>query len=104
MQFKTMSMTRKLSVILAIAGVILIIGHELELYLPDLELGFRNVGRVCTAGFYRVICRSDTFFYISRYPVFCRGFIIFTWRSTSLYDHCNLSGLRAYFFSGPLCI
>jgi uncharacterized membrane protein YdjX (TVP38/TMEM64 family) len=51
MQFKNMSITRKLSVILAIAGVILIIGHELELYLPDLELWIEKMGAFAPLGF-----------------------------------------------------
>ena len=51
MQFKNMSFTRKLSVILAIAGVILIIGHELELYLPDLELWIQKLGAFAPLGF-----------------------------------------------------
>jgi uncharacterized membrane protein YdjX (TVP38/TMEM64 family) len=51
MQFKNMSFTRKLSVMLAIASVILIIGHELELYLPDLELWIEKLGAYAPLGF-----------------------------------------------------
>lgn len=51
MQFKNMSITRKLSVILAIACVILIIGHELKLYLPDLELWIEKLGAYAPLGF-----------------------------------------------------
>ncbi len=51
MQLKNMSMTRKLSVILAIAGLILLIGHELELYLPDLELRIQELGAFAPLGF-----------------------------------------------------
>ena len=51
MQVKNMSITRKLSVILAIAGVILIIVHELELYLPDLELWIQKLGVLAPLGF-----------------------------------------------------
>ncbi len=51
MHFNTMSFTRKLLVILGIAGVILIIGHELELYLPDLELWIQNLGAFAPLGF-----------------------------------------------------
>ena len=51
MQLKNMSIARKLSVILAIAGVILVIGHELELYLPDLELWIENLGAFAPLGF-----------------------------------------------------
>ncbi|MEI6267383.1 MAG: VTT domain-containing protein [Methylococcaceae bacterium] len=48
---KNLSFTRKLSVILALAGVILIIGHELELYLPDLELWIEKLGAFAPLGF-----------------------------------------------------
>jgi uncharacterized membrane protein YdjX (TVP38/TMEM64 family) len=51
MQLKNRSFTRKLSVILAIACVILIIGHELELYLPDLELLIEKLGTFAPLGF-----------------------------------------------------
>jgi uncharacterized membrane protein YdjX (TVP38/TMEM64 family) len=46
-----MSITKKLSVILAVVGVILIIGHELELYFPDLELWIGNLGAYAPLGF-----------------------------------------------------
>ncbi|MDD5461929.1 MAG: VTT domain-containing protein [Methylococcales bacterium] len=44
MQLTNISTTGKLSVILAIAGIILVLGHELELHLPDLELWIQNLG------------------------------------------------------------
>ena len=62
MQFKNMSMTRKLSVILAIAGVILIIGHELELYLPDLELRIQELGAFAPLGFIALFVVLTPFF------------------------------------------
>jgi uncharacterized membrane protein YdjX (TVP38/TMEM64 family) len=51
MPFKNMSITRKLSEILAVACAILIIGHELELYLPDLELWIEKLGVYAPMGF-----------------------------------------------------
>jgi uncharacterized membrane protein YdjX (TVP38/TMEM64 family) len=51
MHLKNMSITRKLSVILALAGFILVIGHELELYLPDLELWIEKLGAFAPLGF-----------------------------------------------------
>ena len=51
MHFNTMPFTRKLSVILTVAGVILVIGHELELYLPDLELWIQTLGAFAPLGF-----------------------------------------------------
>ena len=62
MQFKNMSMTRKLFVILAIAGVILIIGHELELYLPDLELRIQELGAFAPLGFIGLFVVLTPFF------------------------------------------
>ena len=51
MHFNTMPFTRKLSVILTVAGVILVIGHKLELYLPDLELWIQTLGALAPLGF-----------------------------------------------------
>jgi len=51
MPLKNKSIAKKLSVILAVAGVILIIGHELELYLPDLELWIQSLGALAPLGF-----------------------------------------------------
>jgi uncharacterized membrane protein YdjX (TVP38/TMEM64 family) len=51
MQFKNMSFTEKLSIILGIASAILIIVHELELYLPDLELWIAKLGAFAPLGF-----------------------------------------------------
>jgi len=51
MQFKNMSIVRKLAVILAVATVILVIGRELELYLPDLELWIETLGALAPLGF-----------------------------------------------------
>jgi uncharacterized membrane protein YdjX (TVP38/TMEM64 family) len=51
MQLKNISITRKLSVILILAVVILVIGHELELYLPDLELWIEQLGTFAPLGF-----------------------------------------------------
>ena len=76
MQFKNMSVTRKLSVILVIACVILIIGHELKLYLPDLELWVEKLGIYAPLGFIAIFVVLTPFFCISRYLVFCSGFVI----------------------------
>ena len=51
MHFNTMPFTRKLSVILTVAGVILVIGHELKLYIPDLELWIQTLGALAPLGF-----------------------------------------------------
>ena len=62
MHFNNMSFTRKLSVILVIAGVILIIGHELELYLPDLELWIQRLGAFAPLGFIALFVVLTPFF------------------------------------------
>lgn len=62
MPFKNMSVARKLSVILAIAGAILIIGHELELYLPDLELWVEKLGVYAPLGFIALFVVLTPFF------------------------------------------
>jgi uncharacterized membrane protein YdjX (TVP38/TMEM64 family) len=51
MHLKDMTIARKLSVILALASIILVIGHELELYLPDLELWIERLGALAPLGF-----------------------------------------------------
>ncbi len=51
MHLKDLSITKKLSVILALAAVIVVIGHELELYLPDLELKIEQLGAFAPLGF-----------------------------------------------------
>lgn len=62
MPFKNMSVARKLSVILAIAGAILLIGHELELYLPDLELWVEKLGVYAPLGFIALFIVLTPFF------------------------------------------
>ncbi len=62
MPFKNMSIARKLSVILAIAGAILFIGHELELYLPDLELWVEKLGVYAPLGFIALFVVLTPFF------------------------------------------
>ena len=62
MHFNTMPFTRKLSVILTVAGVILVIGHELELYLPDLELWIEKLGVYAPLGFIALFVVLTPFF------------------------------------------
>lgn len=51
MHLKDLSITKKLSVILAIAVIIVVVGHELEIYLPDLELKIEKLGAFAPLGF-----------------------------------------------------
>jgi uncharacterized membrane protein YdjX (TVP38/TMEM64 family) len=50
-QLKNISLFSRLTVILAVVAIILIIGHELKLYLPDLELWIQNLGAFAPLGF-----------------------------------------------------
>jgi uncharacterized membrane protein YdjX (TVP38/TMEM64 family) len=80
-----MSIARKLSVILAIAGVILVIGHELELYLPDLELWIQNLGAFAPLGFIAL-------------------FVVLTPVFISVDTLCFAAGLLFSIGAGELCI
>ena len=62
MQYNNMSFTEKLSIILAIASVILIIVHELELYLPDLESWIAKQGAFAPLGFIALFVVLTPFF------------------------------------------
>jgi uncharacterized membrane protein YdjX (TVP38/TMEM64 family) len=51
MQLQHMSLTRKLLAALAFVALALLIGHELELYLPDLEVWIQGMGTLAPLGF-----------------------------------------------------
>lgn len=51
MQLQHTSFSRKLSVVLVFIGIILLIGHLLELYLPDLEVWVQDMGVFAPLGF-----------------------------------------------------
>lgn len=51
MQLQQTSLTRKLSAFLVFVGLVLLIGHELELYLPDLEVWIEGLGVFAPLGF-----------------------------------------------------
>jgi uncharacterized membrane protein YdjX (TVP38/TMEM64 family) len=51
MQLQHTSLIRKLSGVLVFVGIALLIGHELELYLPDLEVQIRDMGVFAPLGF-----------------------------------------------------
>jgi uncharacterized membrane protein YdjX (TVP38/TMEM64 family) len=61
-QLKNLSIARKLSLILALAGFILITGHELELYLPALELRIETLGAFAPLGFIAIFIVLTPFF------------------------------------------
>jgi uncharacterized membrane protein YdjX (TVP38/TMEM64 family) len=51
MQLQRMSLSRKLSAALAFVTLVLLIGNELELYLPDLEIWVQDMGVFAPLGF-----------------------------------------------------
>ena len=51
MQLKHISIAKQLSAILVLACIIVIIGHELEIYLPDIEVGIKELGAFAPLGF-----------------------------------------------------
>lgn len=51
MQLNNTNLTKKLLAALIFVGMVLLIGHELELYLPDLELWVQDMGVFAPLGF-----------------------------------------------------
>lgn len=84
MQLKNMSIARKLSVILALAVLILFIGHELELYLNDLELWIQKLGVFAPLGFVALFVVLTPFFVSVDTLCFVAG-LIFSFGAGELY-------------------
>lgn len=51
MQVQDIGLIKKLAIALAFIGVVLLIGHELRLYLPDLEAWIQDLGAFAPLGF-----------------------------------------------------
>ncbi len=51
MQLQNTGLIKKLAMALIFVGFVLLIGHELELYLPDLELWIQDMGALAPLGF-----------------------------------------------------
>ncbi len=51
MQLQDIGLIKKLAIALTFVGVVLLIGHELKLYLPDLEVRIQNMGAFAPLGF-----------------------------------------------------
>lgn len=84
MQLKNMSIARKVSVILALAVLILFIGHELELYLNDLELWIQKLGVFAPLGFVALFVVLTPFFVSVDTLCFVAG-LIFSFGAGELY-------------------
>jgi uncharacterized membrane protein YdjX (TVP38/TMEM64 family) len=62
MQVQNIGLFKKLAIALILAGLVLLIGHELELYLPDLEVWIQELGAFAPLGF--------IFFFVILTPLF----------------------------------
>jgi len=51
MQFKHAGLLKKLSVFMVFVVIVLLIGHEVELYLPDLEIWINEMGALAPVGY-----------------------------------------------------
>jgi len=104
MQLQDIGLLKKLAIAFILVGLVLLIGHELELYLPDLEVGIQELGAFAPLGFITLFVVLTPFFCISRCALFCGRLIISNRCRGILYRHRNLSGIGTYFCSGPLFI
>ena len=59
---KILIMFRKLAIVLIFVGVVLLIGHELKLYLPDLEVRIQSMGAFAPLGFIALFVVLTPFF------------------------------------------
>ncbi len=62
MQLQNIRLIKKLAIALILVGVVLLIGHELELHLPDLEARIQSLGVFAPVGF--------IFFFVILAPLF----------------------------------
>ncbi|MGR9014246.1 MAG: TVP38/TMEM64 family protein, partial [Gammaproteobacteria bacterium] len=51
MQLKNSGLIKKLAITLILVGIVLLIGHEMELHLPDLEIWVQELGAFAPLGF-----------------------------------------------------
>lgn len=62
MQLQDIGLTKKLAIALIFVGVVLLIGHELKLYLPDLEVRIQSMGAFAPLGFIALFVVLTPFF------------------------------------------
>ncbi len=62
MQLQDIGLSKKLAIALILVGLVLLIGHELELYLPDLEVGIQELGAFAPLGFITLFVVLTPFF------------------------------------------
>lgn len=62
MPLQDIGLIKKLAIALLFAGLVLLIGHELELYLPDLEVWIQGMGAFAPLGFITLFVVLTPFF------------------------------------------
>jgi uncharacterized membrane protein YdjX (TVP38/TMEM64 family) len=62
MQLHEIGLIKKLAIALIFSGVVLLIGHALKLYLPDLEVRIQNMGAFAPLGFITLFVVLTPFF------------------------------------------
>jgi len=68
-------MFRKLAIVLVFVGVVLLIGHELELYLPGLEVWIQGMGAFAPQCFIAVFVALTPFFVSADALCFAAGLL-----------------------------
>jgi uncharacterized membrane protein YdjX (TVP38/TMEM64 family) len=72
---KILIMFRKLAIVLIFVGVVLLIGHELKLYLPDLEVWIQSMGAFAPLCFIAVFVALTPFFISADALCFAAGLL-----------------------------
>lgn len=62
MPLQDIGLIKKLAIALILIGLVLLIGHELELYLPDLEVWIQDMGALAPLGFIALFVVLTPFF------------------------------------------
>ena len=75
MQLQDIGLIKKLAIALTFVGVVLLIGHELKLYLPDLEVRIQDMGAFAPLGFIALFVALTPFFISADALCFAAGLL-----------------------------
>jgi uncharacterized membrane protein YdjX (TVP38/TMEM64 family) len=75
MQLQDIGLIKKLAIALTFVGVVLLIGHELKLYLPDLEVRIQDMGAFAPLGFIALFIALTPFFISADALCFAAGLL-----------------------------
>ncbi|HEY8220238.1 MAG TPA: VTT domain-containing protein [Methylobacter sp.] len=75
MQMQDIGLIKKLAIALTFVGVVLLIGHELKLYLPDLEVRIQDMGAFAPLGFITLFVALTPFFISADALCFAAGLL-----------------------------